>query len=324
MTTRRILLLAFDDVQALDVVGPHQMFTGANEALGHAAYAPLIVAETPGVTASSGLKLGVDRTLNGLRWQAHDTVMALGGSDEGMRGVIRRGAMVKALQTAAGKVERVASVCAGAFLLASAGLLDGKTCATHWQAVRLLAATFPAVRVDADALYVRDGNVWTSAGVTAGIDLALAMIEADHGRALALQVARRHVVFRRRPGGQSQFASPEAGDDMSDPRLRKLARLVADRPGSDWSAPALADAAGLSVRTLTRAFAREGADSPARFVETVRLDRARAALCETSAPVAVIARSSGFSSTRALERVFVKRLGVTPTAFRERFGPRGR
>ncbi|MBU6373122.1 MAG: DJ-1/PfpI family protein [Alphaproteobacteria bacterium] len=322
MEPRRVLLLAFDGVQALDLVGPHQMFCGANEALGAPAYDVRIIAEQDPVIASSGLRVHADGRIDDLAWAPRDTVLALGGSDEGLRDALRRRLIVPALRATPGKVERIASVCAGAFLLAEAGLLDGRRATTHWAAAATLARAYPRVTVDVDALYVRDGDVWTSAGVTAGIDLALAMIEVDHGRAVALSVARRHVVFRKRPGGQSQFAAPDAGDDISDPRLRRLACAIGDRPGSDWSVAAMADVAGVSVRTLTRTFAREGGDSPARFVERVRVERARAALCEDAAPINAVARAAGFPSVRALERAFHKRLGVSPSAFRERFGTR--
>jgi transcriptional regulator GlxA family with amidase domain len=322
VVVRRILLLGSDGVQALDLVGPHQMFSGANDALGARAYDVQLIGDRYEMMASSGLRFHCDGRIGDLDWRAHDTALALGGSDEGLRDALRRKVIVPALRAATGRVERMASVCAGAFLLAESGLLDGRRAATHWAAAAALARAYPNVLVDADALYVRDGDVWTSAGVTAGIDLALAMIEADHGRTLALDVARRHVVFRKRPGGQSQFAAPDAADDIADPRLRRLARAIADRPGADWSAAAMAEAAGVSVRTLTRIFAREGGASPARFVERVRVELARASLCEETAPIGAVARTAGFSSTRALERAFHKRVGVSPSAFRERFGAR--
>jgi transcriptional regulator GlxA family with amidase domain len=322
---RRIIFLGFPGVQALDIVGSHQMFVGADEAMA-GAYTVLIAAPKAGpVAASSGLNLGADldlADLNARFWRPTDTCVAVGGEDVAMRRALAAGAIASAIRAAAGVGARLASVCSGAFFLAQVGALDGKRAATHWRAAADLARLHPAITVDADALYVEDGGVWTSAGVTAGIDLALAMIEADCGRAVALSVARRHVVFRKRPGGQSQFAEPDAGAALADPRLAKLARAIAAAPAADWSTSAMAAAAGMSLRSLTRAFARESEESPARFVERLRVERARVALLESARSIAEIAAECGFGAARGLERAFARHLGVAPIGFRERFGAR--
>ena len=214
-------------------------------------------------------------------------------------------------------------MCSGAFFLAAAGVLDGRRAATHWRAVEALRRFRPEVDVDADAIYVRDGNVWTSAGVTAGIDLALALLEADRGRDIALSVARAHVVFRIRPGGQSQFSVPLDAGGIRDRRLARLAERIEQRPRDDWRTDMLATEAGVSLRSLSRLFRKELNASPSAFVERIRIDRARRALLETNAPVETIAIDCGFGSLRRMDRAFTRVIATTPTEFRSRFKPSG-
>jgi transcriptional regulator GlxA family with amidase domain len=215
------------------------------------------------------------------------------------------------------------SVCTGTFFLAAAGLLDGRRAATHWRYVERLRQFRPQVDVDPEAIYLRDGNVWTSAGVTAGIDLALALIEADFGRTIALAVARRHVVFRIRPGGQGQFSPELAAQGIRHHRLSKLAENIAEGPQEDWRTDTLAAEAGVSPRSLSRLFRKELNASPSQFVERVRIDQARRALLETEAKIENVAIRCGFGSLRRMDRAFSRAISATPTEFRARFKAAG-
>jgi transcriptional regulator GlxA family with amidase domain len=271
------------------------------------------------------MQLVADRAFADLRAQSFtrsDTVIAAGG-DEGVRSALAGGALTALIRQAAREDARIVSVCTGAFFLAAAGVLDGKRAATHWSAVERLRRFRPAVDVDPESIYVRDGDIWTSAGVTAGIDLALALIEADCGREVALAVARRHVVFPIRPGGQGQFAPLLAAGGVRDRRLARLAESVAKRPAEDWRTEALAAEAGVSLRSLTRLFRRELAATPASFVERARIDQARQALLKTDAPVERIAIDCGFGSLRRMDRAFARAIAATPSAFRDRFKSQG-
>jgi len=224
---RTILMLAFPGGQMLDVTGPLQMFAGANDELARQAYRIMIAAPAAGPFAtSSGVCLVADLSfaaLNLRRLQGVHTLMVAGGSP-GVDAALGAGDAARIVARANGIVPRLASVCSGAFILAAAGVLDGRRAATHWSDIEELRRFRPAVAVDDDAIHVEDRGIWTSAGVTAGMDLALAMIEADHGRAVALAIARRHVIFRVRPGGQSQFSSDLATQALDDPRLLRLRR----------------------------------------------------------------------------------------------------
>jgi transcriptional regulator GlxA family with amidase domain len=322
----RILMLAYPGCQILDVVGPMQMFAGANDELGRTEYALSIAAPAGGAfRTNSGLSLVADEAFAGLaerRFHAGDTVIAAGG-DEGVRAALAQGDITTLIRNAKQDGARIVSVCSGAFFLAAAGVLDGRRAATHWESVERLRRFRPQIDVDAESIYVRDGDIWTSAGVTAGIDLALAMIETDQGREIALAVARRHVVFPIRPGGQGQFASALTTHTVRDRRLSRLAESVAKRPRDDWRTDALAAEAGVSLRSLSRLFRRELNASPSVFVERVRIDQARRALLETDAPVEVIATDCGFGSLRRMDRAFARAISATPTEFRGRFKPRG-
>jgi transcriptional regulator GlxA family with amidase domain len=214
---------------------------------------------------------------------------------------------------------RVASVCTGTFLLAAAGLLDGLRVTTHWARAEQLAADYPAVIVDADPIFIRSGNVWTSAGVTAGIDLALAMVEEDHGATIAQTVARWLVMFLRRPGGQSQFAAPVWSPSAPLGPIRLAQDHVQADPSADLSVPKLAQVASMSERHFLRVFAREVGCTPADYVERVRLDTARRLLEQRGDGVETIARSAGFGTAETMRRVFIRRLGVSPTDYRRRF-----
>jgi transcriptional regulator GlxA family with amidase domain len=320
-----IFMLAFAGCQILDVAGPLQMFAGANLELGRPAYRLTVAAAEAGpFETSSGLRLVADIAFSALTsrvWSTTDTVIVAGG--EGGTAAVAGVAELVALVRAASLTDaRIVSICAGAFFLAAAGVLDGRKAATHWRAVEKLRAFRPAVTVDPEALFVRDGNVWTSAGVTAGMDLALAVIDADFGSETALAVARRHVVFRTRPGGQGQFAlGVTAREPVRDKRISQAMDAVIANPRADWRAEAMADKAGLSARSLSRLFQGELGTSPAEFVDGVRVEAARRALLETAATVDSIARDCGFGSRRQMDRAFGRAISATPSEYRARFNP---
>ena len=324
--SRTILMLAFPQAQLLDITGPLQMFAGANDVLGYQAYRLEIAAPAVGPFAtSSGVQLVADLSFAEVTWRKlarTHTLMASGGN-EGVRIELERQTIARIVADAVGRVPRIASVCSGAFFLAAAGVLDGRRATTHWNSVDVLKRFRPAVDVDGDAIHIEDRGVWTSAGVTAGMDLALAMIEADHGRAVALGVARRHVVFRIRPGGQSQFSSELAAQSAGHPRMQRLAQKVVESPARPWRAEELASEAGVSERSLSRLFRGSLNVSPADFVERVRIDLARRRLLETSDTVARVAHSCGFGSLRRMDRAFARTVGASPTEFRARFKSNG-
>ena len=217
------------------------------------------------------------------------------------------------------RCRRIATVCTGTFLAAQAGLLDGRTVTTHWARAARLAEEFPLVVVDSDPIYVRDGNVWTSAGVTAGIDLSLALVEQDHGTDIAQTVARWLVMFLHRPGGQTQFAAPVWAPRAERSAVRAVQTLVEAAPGGDHRLTVLAAAAAMSVRHFSRVFTDEVGDTPGRYVERVRLEAARRELETTADTLDVIAARCGFGGSETLRRAFQRRLGVAPDAYRRRF-----
>ncbi|MBC7198836.1 AraC family transcriptional regulator [Stutzerimonas balearica] len=327
-TQRKIACLVFPDVMSLDVTGPVQVFASANVELqrqGRAAvYQPLLLGESLEPVASScGIRLGVDACWHGLAPAELDTLLVPGG--QGVDVQRQNPALLAWLRRAEGEVRRLGSVCSGALLLAEAGLLQGHRATTHWADVPSLQR-FADVEVQGDRLHTFDpedaqaSHLFTSAGVTAGIDLALALVEADLGRPLALAVAQRLVMFLRRPGGQAQFSpllTPSAG------RVQRLARLLEWIPAhlaDDLSIEALAFQAHMTPRTLCRLFKQEVGMGPGRYVEQVRLEAARNLLLDGQASVATTARLTGFGHPENLRRTFQKRLSVSPSELAERFG----
>lgn len=314
---RRIEILAFPDVQLLDVAGPLQVFASANDlvcATGRPRpYEPVVVADRPLVTASAGLGLAT-RKLPAPRLPL-DTLIVAGGF--GVYPACENEEVIGWIKARAKAARRIASVCSGAFLLATAGLLDGRRAVTHWRRCADFARRFPAVRLEPDPIFIRDGNIWTSAGVTAGIDLALALVEEDLGRALALAVARHLVVFLKRPGGQAQFSATLALQH-GDARFERLHAWVADNLRGDLSVASLADAAGMSERSFVRHYRQATGRTPARAVEQVRVEAARDML-ERGRPVKRVAAHCGFGSEETMRRSFLRLLGATPQAYRERF-----
>lgn len=318
MKRRRILIVAFDGVQALDVTGPGDVFSLADP--DGRAYEIRHVARKPTVVTSSGLRLerdvGIDRVP-----PAVDTLIVAGGS--GDRGRSADDQLIGWLRRTADRARRVASVCTGAFLLARAGLLSGRRATTHWAACEDLAREHPDVEVLCDSIYVRDGKIYTSAGVTAGIDLALALVEEDLGATVAMRVARQLVLFVRRPGGQAQFSHGLSVRVASRPGIRELQDWINDHLDQDLSVPALARRSSMSERNFARVFAAETGKTPGAYVEAVRLERARMLLEETDEQVEEIARRCGFGTVETLRRVFDRNLHVSPRLYRQRFAARG-
>lgn len=316
---RTIALIGYPGVQSLDLTGPFEVFALADRLASSPAYTPILASPEGGdIRCNSGLVLAGATAIADLPDDL-DTVLVVGGSEEGRAAVIE-GPLPAWLAERAPRTRRIGSVCDGAHVLAASGLLDGRRAATHWSACDALKAFRPAVEVDPDAIYVADPPIYTSAGVTAGIDLCLSLVEADLGPDAALAVARHLVLFMRRPGGQSQFSASLRLQAAATPRLSRLiAEILAD-PVGDLSLPAMAERAGMSERTLSRVFAKDAGVTPAAFVEQARLERARSLLQTADWPLARIAERSGFGSLDALHRVFQKRLGTTPAEYRQRFG----
>jgi transcriptional regulator GlxA family with amidase domain len=324
---RVVVLVAFDGFQMLDVAGPMEVFSKASLHArpgrchaGQAGYRVIVASPAGGAIASSaGLEVGGTCALEDVE-EGIDTIMVAGAPEAALRQALGNQALMQWLSRRAPHTRRVASVCTGAFILAAAGLLNDRRAATHWEAARTLAAVFPRVQVVADAIYVGDGHVFTSAGVTAGLDLTLAFVEQDLGSRVALQAARDLVLYLRRAGGQSQFSSRLAAQAKGAGSLHGILEWIDEHPDADLSVPTLAERAAMSERTFARAFLAQTGMTPARYVELVRLDQARRFLEATSWPLARIADRSGLGSAATLSRAFRRRLGVTPQLYRARFG----
>jgi transcriptional regulator GlxA family with amidase domain len=314
---RRIVVVVFDGMQTLDVTGPVEVFSTASRQTGADHYRFEVVSSSGGdVEGSSGLGLRVDSAIGDVRG-AIDTLLIAGG--DGVTAAMLDTRLVSAVRRLAKRSRRVASVCSGAFILAEAGVLDGRRATTHWLVCDALAARYPTITVDPDPIFVRDGNVITSAGVTAGMDLALALVEDDLGRELSLAVARRLVVFLRRPGSQSQFSAQLAGQLAQRDPLRDAQQLIAERPDADLSVAALARHVGMSERNFARCFRAEVGVTPARYVEQARLETARRLLEETDDGVEAVARAAGFGTAETMRRTFVRALRTNPNDYRKRF-----
>jgi transcriptional regulator GlxA family with amidase domain len=337
---RLVAILAYPGVQSLDVTGPLEVFAGAQRLVEAGAGASGGAGAAGGsagaggaggargyevrmlsrngrpLRTSSGLTVTPDASIRATPAEI-DTLIVAGGP-----GHVQAAAdttLIEWIAKAASGARRTASVCTGAFLLARAGLLDGRRASTHWAAAQELQSQYPEVRVDAEPIFVRDGAVWTSAGVTAGMDLALAMVEEDLGRDAALLIARHLVLFLRRPGSQSQFSATLAAQRAGREPLREIQRAVLEDVAGDHSVEAMAKRAHMSPRHFARAFRAETGVTPARHVERVRLEAARRRLEDTSDPVATVAAGCGFGTTETMRRVFLRSLGVAPAEYRRRF-----
>lgn len=316
---RAVEVVAFPAVQMLDVTGPLQVFATTNDMAMEAGRAPpyalRVVAKDGGsIVASAGL--GIATELLSSVDAPLDTLMIAGG--QGVRVAAVDPALVGWVRARARAARRIASVCTGAYLLAASGLLDGRRAATHWSFCDELARRFPAVRVEPDPIFVRDGPVWTSAGVTAGIDLALALVEEDLGRDVALAVARYLIVFLKRPGGQAQFSAALSLQAAED-RFGALHAWIGGHLTHDLSLPVLAAEAGMSERSFSRHYRAATGLTPARAVERLRVEAARRLLSESRLPVKRVARQCGFGSEETMRRSFLRLLAATPQEYRARF-----
>ncbi|MEO3925292.1 DJ-1/PfpI family protein [Micromonosporaceae bacterium B7E4] len=315
---RRVVAVIFEGFQGLDLTGPADVFALASLILGGSrGYRLEVAAVHPGpVTAGNGVAtlapLALDQVTGPI-----DTLLVVGGLAAPAHVADRQ--LVAGISRLAGIADRVASVCNGALLLGEAGLLDGRRATTHWLTAQDLGDRYPAVEVDADRIYIRDGHVWTSAGVTAGIDLALALVATDHGHELARYVARGLVVYLHRPGGQSQFSTAMRTPVPRSEPLRELQAFIDANPTEDLSVPALARRAGMSERHFSRLFTEQTGVSPGRYVERSRADAARRLLEHTGHPLDRVARESGLGAAETLYRVFRRHWRVAPGDYRRRF-----
>ena len=314
---RRAVLLAYEDMNLLDLSGPLQALATASRLRGPACYDTSVASVDGGlVTTSSGLSI-MTLPLSALDGVAIDTLIVPGGSkDDAFHSPPQ---LVEWIARRAPTVRRLCSVCTGAFLLAAAGQLDGKEVATHWDWIARLRELHPAIRINADKIFIRDGSVWTSAGVSAGIDLTLALIEEDFGHQVAIATARQLVMFIKRSGGQSQFSVPlmaqaQAGGDFA----QLHAWIAANLPGS-LTIERLAEQAGMAPRTFARAYAAKHGRTPAKTVEAMRMEAACRLLEETQLPLKSIAATTGHGDEQNLRRVFQRQLAISPTQYRSRF-----
>ncbi len=314
---KRIVIAVFDGVELLDVTGPAEVLSVAARLSDDACYEILLAGPRKGpIATSSGVRIVADLAFKDVCGPV-DTVIVPGG----MAGTrpLSVPAVVKWVSAQHQNWRRIASVCAGAHMLAEAGVLDGKRATTHWFSAARLAADFPSVDVDPDPIYIRSGRVWTSAGVSSGMDLTLALVADDHGEKLARSAARWMVMYLRRPGGQSQFSVPLSTPVPRTRAVKELQHWITEHPAEDLSIPALARRAHMSERHFARVFAQETATTPAAFVEASRAEAARRMLEQTDHALDVVAVRCGFGSVETLYRSFRRRLGTTPTDYRHRF-----
>lgn len=320
---RRVLIVAYPGIQSLDAVGPFEVFTGASDVVAgrRRASTPVydvhLVSRAGGsVRAESGLPLGTEPLPD--PDQPIDTLLIAGGF--GVQEARHDAALVDWVRRAARGSRRIATVCTGTFLAAEAGLLADGTVTTHWARAEQLAQEFPELTVDPDPIFTRCGDLWTSAGVTAGIDMSLAMVEDDLGTEVAQTVARWLVMFLRRPGGQTQFAAPVWMPRAERSVVRTVQQSIEDDPGADHRIARLAARAAMSPRHFSRVFTDEVGEAPGQYVERIRVETARRRLEDSTDTVAVIAKACGFGTAETMRRAFVRRLGVPPDQYRRRFG----
>ena len=323
---RHIAILAFPEVQSLDITGPLEVFAGAQtliEAVGleDRGYELSILShDGAALRTSSGLQIIPHGSFS--EAPPHlDTLIVAGGY--GSHAASEDSTTLQWIASTAKRTRRTASVCTGAFLLAAAGLLDGRRATTHWSAAKELVKRYPMVQVDPEPIFLRDGPIWTSAGVTAGMDLALALVEEDLDRDAALAIARQLVLFLRRPGNQSQFSATLAAQEPVREPLRDVRRHIVENLTSELSVEALAQRAHMSPRHFARLFRSETGVTPARYVESIRLEAARRALEDSAQPISTVALSCGFGTSETMRRSFLRALGVSPAEYRRRFHPSG-
>jgi transcriptional regulator GlxA family with amidase domain len=316
---RDVVLVGFEGMQLLNLVGPAEMLDAATQVLGGERGYRVTIASPDGapVRGSAGLRLAADKSLDHVRPRAVDTLIVGGGMRVGE--VVGDERLTTGLRRISAGARRTCSVCTGAFLLAGAGLLDGRSATTHWAFCAELARRHPRVAVEPDRIFVRDGSTLTSAGSTAGMDLTLALIEEDHGPDVARTVARWTVMFLQRPGGQSQFSERLALPGTVAAPVRQALDAIVAEPAADHRLAELASRAAVSERHLRRLFADQTGTTPARFVERVRVEAARERLEGSATPVEAVAASCGFGSSETMRRAFLRVLGVGPSDYRARF-----
>jgi transcriptional regulator GlxA family with amidase domain len=315
---RQVVMVVYPGIQSLDLVGPTEVFATANQLAGRAEYRIVVASDDGGpLGTSSGLSLSADSRLAAIR-RPVDILMVVGGM--GTNAALADATLIAQIGRLARISRRVTSVCSGSFLLAEAGLLNGRRATSHWQWCDTMAKRYPDVEVDADPIYVRDGNVYTSAGVTAGMDLALALVEEDLGRDVALGVARQLVLFLHRPANQAQLSAQLAGQLAERNGLREAQRWIAEHPETDLGVAVLARRVGMSERNFARCFKAETGATPGRYVERVRLEAARRLLEDSDQSLASVAAACGFGTAETMRRSFLRALGCGPSDYRRRFG----
>lgn len=318
-------IIVYPGFKAMEAVGPMSVFEYANLHLQRHGKAPgydvRIASHTVGAVRSDTL-MSLDATKVLSTLSAPDNAIIVGARHI-QAALADGGALIDWVAAMAPRIKRLSSLCSGAFFLAAAGVLDGKRATTHWGVAERLQAEFPAIEVDADAIFIRDGNVWTSAGVTAGIDLALALVEEDFGRDLALEVATEMVVYLKRPGGQSQFSAHLLSERTARPNIRALQAWILDNLHERLSVAQLAQKAMMSERHFARVFQQEVGLSTQEFIETCRFERATQLLADVALPIKTVAARASFSDLAHMRRVFQKKLGITPKLYRERFATTG-
>jgi transcriptional regulator GlxA family with amidase domain len=315
----RIVFVAFEGVEALDITGPWEVLHTAGLIAGQQPELRCVTADGRDIRSNSGLSFRADAAIGEPGPEPIDTLVVPGGA--GVRDALRERGLIDAIATRSAAALRTAGVCTGAFLLAEAGLLDGRRATTHWAGCERLAARYPEVAVEPDPIFIRDGDIYTSAGVTSGMDLALALVEEDLGAEVALQTARMLVVYARRPGGQTQFSVQLAHQLAERAPLRDLQAWMEEHLAEDLSVGALADRLHLSERQFARVFRRELGTTPGGYVEQLRVERARNILETDAAALETVASRCGFAGAEVMRRAFQRRLGTSPSEYRQRFRP---
>lgn len=323
-TPRTIGIVAFDGIEIIDLTGPMEVFALTNlyfQRTGLSTEPPyrfIVMAREAGwVTASCGLRIQADQAYTEVR-EPIDTLIVPGAPDVAC--VLADRDLMDWVRGMATQVRRLVSVCTGAFLLAETGLLDGRRATSHWAYCERLASDYPSVSVESDRIFIREGQIATSGGITSGIDLALALLEEDWGREAALMAARFMVVFLKRPGGQSQFSGYLSSEATQQPDLRKLQVWIMENPAEDLNLESLAARMAMSPRNFSRVFLAETGLTPAKFVEKARLDAARHYLASTDQRIETTAVVSGFGDAERMRRTFIRHLGINPQEYRARFG----
>lgn len=321
---RTIAVAAYHGAELLDVTGPIEVFNMLNRCLGEEAarssgYQILLLAQQPGpFSSSSGVKLVADMAWGDLAEEV-DTIIVPGSPDDALAAAMNDPELPAWLRSARTRARRMVSVCTGAFLLAEAGLLNGLRATTHWLDLDRLQRDYPQVLVEKDAIFTVDGSVATSAGVTAGLDLALALVEEDFGRKMALTVARRLVMFLKRPGGQAQFSTHLRAQMVEGGQLAALLCWLRENPGRQVTVEELAGKAAMSPRNFARVFLRETGKTPAKYLDQLRLERSITLLEDGTLSIERVAIESGFTCAEQMRRIFIREIGVTPLAYRMRF-----